>query len=272
VRDALETRPDFPIDSLTDIVLGLPGLLGGISRSQVEWAEALAPTTIVLWIGNNDVLGAAIAGDASIATPTVEFTDAFTNVLNRLHGTGARLVVANIPDVTVIPYVTPLAEAAALFDVPLATLAGALGIAADSYITLDGVPAIGAILLGEAASPLPPQYVLDSSEISVLRERTAEFNAIIAAEAASRGAILVDTHAFLDHLDNRGAVVGGRRITTAFLGGIFSLDGVHPNNTGSALTANVFIKAMNRKGAAAIPPVNVRQVSRRDPMFPARHR
>src|SRR5258706_4367406 len=35
VQDALTRRPEFPIDSLTDLVLGLPGLLGGASRSQV---------------------------------------------------------------------------------------------------------------------------------------------------------------------------------------------------------------------------------------------
>src|SRR6266545_3609407 len=58
---ALEMRPDFPIDSMTDLVLGLPGLLGGVLRSQVEWAEALAPTTIILWIGSNDALGAVLA-------------------------------------------------------------------------------------------------------------------------------------------------------------------------------------------------------------------
>src|SRR6266545_2943999 len=62
---ALEMRPDFPIDSMTDLVLGLPGLLGGVLRSQVEWAEALAPTTIIVWIGNNDALNAAIASDTA---------------------------------------------------------------------------------------------------------------------------------------------------------------------------------------------------------------
>jgi len=46
VADALAARPDFPLGDLTDLILGLPGLLGGVSRSQVEWAEALQPTTI----------------------------------------------------------------------------------------------------------------------------------------------------------------------------------------------------------------------------------
>jgi len=67
-------------------------------------------------------------------------------------------------------------------------------------------------------------------------------------------------------LAQRGIVVGGRRLTTQFLGGIFSLDGVHPSNTGAAATANFFIKTMNRQAAAGIPPISVRRVQRNDPL------
>lgn len=44
VQDALTLRPGFPPQNLTDLILGFPGLLGGISKSQLEWAEALQPT------------------------------------------------------------------------------------------------------------------------------------------------------------------------------------------------------------------------------------
>src|SRR6516225_934831 len=54
VQDALTTRPTFTFNNLTDFVLGLPGAFTGISRSQVEWAEHLAPTAIIVWLGNND--------------------------------------------------------------------------------------------------------------------------------------------------------------------------------------------------------------------------
>src|SRR5260370_2217433 len=55
VEDALVTRPGPPIDDLTDLVLGPPGLLAGLPPRQPEWAEALHPTTILVWIVNNDV-------------------------------------------------------------------------------------------------------------------------------------------------------------------------------------------------------------------------
>ena len=69
VHDALVTRPTLPIDSLTDLVLGLPGLLGGVSRSQVEWAESLAPSTVFVWLGSNDVLGSVFFATPLAVTP-----------------------------------------------------------------------------------------------------------------------------------------------------------------------------------------------------------
>src|SRR5262245_51973393 len=89
VADALTARPDFGFQDLTDLVLGLPGLFGGISRSQVEWAEALQPTTILVWIGNVDALGAAIGGDASLLTPLADFEASYAELMRRLSATGA---------------------------------------------------------------------------------------------------------------------------------------------------------------------------------------
>jgi lysophospholipase L1-like esterase len=266
VIDALETRPDFPIDSLTDLVLGFPGLLGGVSRSQIEWAEALQPTTIIIWIGNNDALNAAIAGDISALTPAAQFESAYSNLVARLAATGATLVVANIPDVTVIPYVLPVSETAAVFGVPLTTFVAALGVTTNDYLTLDNLEAVGAILQGFVSGPLTDAQVLDSAEVAQIRAATQEFNRIIAAQAAAKGAVLVDMNRFLTRLDRHGRTVEGQHLTTRFLGGIFSLDGVHPSNTGAALTANHFIHIMNAKAAAHIRPVNVSTVERQDPL------
>ena len=266
VIDALEKRPDFPIDSMTDLVLGLPGLLGGVSRSQVEWAEALQPTTIIVWIGNNDALNAAIAGDAAALTPVAEFEAAYSNLVKRLAATGATIVVANIPDVAVIPSVVPVQTAAALLNVPLPVFAGVLGVATNDYINLDNLPTAVAILQGALPGPMADDQFLDAGEIQQIRDATRSFNDIIATQAAGNGAVLVDVNAFLNRLARRGIVAGGHHLTTEFLGGIFSLDGIHPSNTGAAATANYFIKTMNRHSAAHIPPVNVRNVERNDPL------
>lgn len=266
VADALARRPDLPFDSLTDPILGLPGMLGGVSKSQVEWAEALQPTTIIVWLGPNDTLGAALDADAAEVTDDVVFETAYTELMERLDATGAAIVVANIPDVTVIPYLTPAADVAALVGAPLEVIGPALGIAAGDYVTPSAYPLIGVILTGAQPGPLPANVVLDAGEVATIRAATARFNEIIAAQAAAHGAALVDIHALLNKWKMQGLVVGGQRLTTDFLGGIFSLDGFHPSNTAYAAAANEFIKALNRTFETDVPRANVRAISKTDPL------
>lgn len=122
VQDALTTRPTPAFTAITDLVLGLPGLLGGISRSQVEWAENLAPTTVLLWLGSNDALSTVLTADPTTLTPVDLFQAAYEEVTNRLAATGATLVVANIPDVTVVPYLTSAENVAAQLGRPLSVV------------------------------------------------------------------------------------------------------------------------------------------------------
>jgi len=266
VDDALETRPNFPIDSLTDLVLGLPGLLSGASLSQVEWAEALAPTTVVLWIGNNDALGAALAADPSLLTPVADFESAYGEVIDRLAETGATLVTANISDVTAVPFFTPAEDVAAQIGVPLEVIGPLLGIASGDFVTPDAAPLIEPILNNEMSGPLPPNVVLDASEVETIRAAIAKYNAFIATKAYEDHAALVNIHALIDRVSKRGLVVNGQRLTTEFLGGLFSLDGIHPTNTGYAIIANEFIRALDSRFAAGIHPVNVARVAKHDPL------
>ena len=266
VADARDARPDLPIDSITDLVLGLPGLFGGISRSQVEWAEALRPTTVVLWLGNNDALGAAVAGDASKLTSVANFESAYGEVIDRLAATGATLVTANIPDVTAVPFLTPAETVAAQIGAPLDAIGPLLGIAAGDFVTPDAFPLIQAILSSTTLGPLPGNVVLDAGEVAAIRDAVAGYNAFIEKKAREHHAALVDVHALIDRIHARGLVVGGQRLTTDFLGGLFSLDGVHPTNTGYAVIANEFIRALNRRFDADIAPVSVERIAKQDPL------
>ena len=80
--------------------------------SQFQQAKALQPTMVTCWIGNNDVLGFATSGGFAPSSPTPSATfgalygmlgDSLKS-LNTLFGTN--VVVANIPDVTTIPFFT----------------------------------------------------------------------------------------------------------------------------------------------------------------------
>jgi lysophospholipase L1-like esterase len=265
VNDALITRPSLPIDSLTDLVLGLPGLLAGVSRSQVEWAEVLAPSTVLLWLGANDVLSSVFAA-TPLVTPPAAFEADYAAVITRLASTGAALVVGTVPDVTRVPYLTPAQQVAELVGQPLALIGPALGIGEGDAVTPQGLALVPAVLANPALGPLPATVVLTAAEAETIRAAIDAYNETIAARAAQFDATLVDVHALVSDLYDNGHVVNGRRLTTAFLGGLFSLDGAHPSRTGHAIIANEFIKTMNRRTGAAIPPVSVSRVGVADPL------
>lgn len=266
VQDALTTRPGFPIDDLTDLELGFPGLLGGVSRSQVEWAENLAPTTIFVWLGSNDALGVIFAGDTSPLTPVPQFETSFAQVMTRLAATGATLVVANVPDVTVVPYLTSAEKVAAEAGLPLSVIGPILGIGPGDFVTPGAFPLIQAILANPLLGPLPGNVVLDATEVATVRSTIDQYNSFIALQAQAHGAAVVDIHSLTAHLQASGFVARGQRLTTDFLGGLFSLDGIHPTNTGYGLFADEFIHALNANFAAGIPPANVEKIASADPL------
>jgi hypothetical protein len=68
-------------------------------------------------------------------------------------------------------------------------------------------------------------------------------------------------------LVQNGATINGYHATTAFLGGLFGLDGLHPTNTGYALLANEFIDTMNTSLNTKFAEVNVSAIAAADPYF-----
>ena len=129
----------------------------------------------------------------------------------------------------------------------------------------------------QAATPAPQAAPKPAKKAKATKATKAAAGAptpaqAIASEAAANGATLVDIYSLINDLAANGVVVGGQKLTTDFMGGLFSLDGVHPTNTGYAIIANEFIKTMNRSLRAGIPPVSVERVSQTDPLiFPGNH-
>lgn len=76
--------------------------------SVIQDAVAQGPTFFSLWIGNNDVLGYATSGgvNESDITPQGTFGSAYGGIVQALVSTGADGILANIPDVTDVPYFT----------------------------------------------------------------------------------------------------------------------------------------------------------------------
>ena len=74
-------------------------------------------------------------------------------------------------------------------------------------------------------------------------------------------------HTLADQIRSQGIEADGHHLTNAFLGGAFSLDGVHPTNTGYAVIANQFITTLNQQRGTNIPLVNINQVASTDPLI-----
>ncbi len=240
-RRADAVTPD-EINSETDLVL-FPR-----RGSQLEIAESLGPLLTVCWIGNNDALSAAISFDeydASQLTPVDEFEADFEEIAARLEASGSAVLMANIPDVTKIAF---------LFDrEDLIYFLGAdYGLPEGSYTS---VVAMLLIRLGLADGGLfdNPDFVLDADEIDQIKGRVNRFNEIIAETAAAHNIPVVDIHALFEEMTTHPNIFHDFALTRRFLGGIFSLDGVHPSDIGHAIIANAFIETLNDFYQTGIP-------------------
>jgi lysophospholipase L1-like esterase len=277
VNDVLSTvplpNPAAGQQQINQLVLGFPGLGYGQAFSQVQWANQMQPTTIFLWIGNNDALIADLTGTPSSMTPVANFTTQYQQLILQLSTqTPAHLVIANIPDVTLVPYLQPaaavLAEYSAATGIPVAQLSALFGISAGDFVTPEGLTEISAILAGKQKTPLSDAGVLTAAEAATVRSTVNSYNQVITQQAKSVGATLVDINAVFAKTAASGVTISGYTGTFAFLGGIFSLDGIHPTNTGYAILANAFIDAMNSGIGTKIPDVDLVSVAATDPLWP----
>lgn len=81
-------------------------LLGG--RTQMEAVREVEPTFVSAWIGNNEILDAALQGNASLATDPETFASRFQAIvedLAELEAEGGVLV--GLADVRFLPYLSP---------------------------------------------------------------------------------------------------------------------------------------------------------------------
>jgi lysophospholipase L1-like esterase len=253
---------------------GLHDLILRGRGTQVAQAVAARPSVITLWIGNNDVLGAAVRGravDGETLTPAAAFRAYYAGVVATLRNTGARIFAANLPDVTSIPYVTTIAPVVVnpttgqpvLANGQPIPLIGPTGpLPSGSLVTLGassllaqgiGIPTA----VGGRGTPLPDEVVIDPTERAIIADRVTVNNRAIAELCAAANIPVLDINGIMRDLAQNGRTIGGVTFTTSYLtGGIFSYDGVHPTDLGYAITANEWIRLLNANGAA-LPEVDL---------------
>src|SRR5262249_13169118 len=264
-----------PIDALADVTLAFPSDVpgcgpipaslvppqfnpppSGLVVSEVLCAAALQPTAILVSLGNVDVSQAVTSGLPP--TGPAVFALRYAQVVGALAGTGAQLILANVPDVTAVPLLVPVPAFVQLC--PTTVLPPGVT-AADFIVPNISDPTMTTFNICSNFAVRP------AALIAATQAAVNAYNMTIERVARQTGAVVVDIHGMFDRLQD-GVVRGARLLTSAFLGGLFSLDGVHPTNTGSVIMANEIIKTMNTKLHAGIPPVSLNQVASDDPLVP----
>jgi hypothetical protein len=264
------------------------------TASMLAKAAAQKPTFFSLFIGNNDVLSYALAGGAadsitpSSGGPGTGFDATIDLIVSSLSANGAKGVIANIPDITHLPYfnlvpynglVLDSAKAAALSAIPAYVAAGIKFTKGNNpFLIVDKtLPPFfstrkmkpGELILLSAPqdsmkcfglgsmAPLHNRYVLDEMELGKIKAAINNYNNKLKAVADEKGFAFVDVNAFMAKV-KIGMLYNGVTISTTFVsGGAFSLDGVHLTPIGNALLANEFIKAINSTYGSNIPLVEV---------------
>jgi lysophospholipase L1-like esterase len=242
----------------------------------VNQAVAAAGTFYTVWAGNNDILGAAVYGlamDGVTLTPVATFQTQYATLLGALKANrpSAKVVVANIPDVTAIPFVTTVAPYNFTPTGQKFYYLGENGVLKDGdYLTLSasallaqgyGIPGTGKLLPEGSFQPpatVVPGVILRAAEIAAMKTRTTELNSVIATVASTNGYAVADMNAFFADVKAHGVVFGGIKLTASFLtGGLFSYDGVHPQRIGYAVVANSFIEKINATWGTTLHPVDL---------------
>ncbi len=251
--------------------------------TQLAAAASLKGQYATVWLGSNDLLKYVFALGQITPTDPAQMQTDMVNIVSTLQRSGAKVLVSNLIDVLDAGFFIkqpalpaflrakggPTAAAAA--PLVLATLQSTYGVGPGGYVTLSGFGKILTALAGGSTqfSLGAGDFVPDALAAQVQNLNDA-YNASIQSAIAQTGAALVDNHALVKQIAAAGGVPINppKCCSLVFGGGFFSLDGIHPSNTGYALTANAFIDTMNKAYGTSVPDVNVARIYATDPFAP----
>jgi lysophospholipase L1-like esterase len=213
-------------------------VLGSNGAPQVQQALDRDPTFVSFWLCNNDVLGAALTCDTGALTSLADFQRDFGACVDAIadKDTVMGAVLLNVPDVTCIAYL----QEASSPDLPNGSM--------------------NPFWMARASSNM----ALTPDDLALIQQRTNEINAEIERVSAADNFAFVDANAIFTEIrqnghdlkDATGVPAGQRTITADYLGGLFSLDGVHPSVTGQSVAANLIIDEINATYGEDLAPVD----------------
>ncbi len=248
-------------------------MLGG--RTQAQAMMDAHPTFVSVWLGNNDILGAAEAGDTTLATDTASFRANYAAVLDSIQATGASAILiatglGHLVNNTVPPFFSRgttwfgLAASGAFAPAPFTVASNCAPPRGDTVLVsfAYGFGLLAAAQGGTATTldcTAPP--VDEPAETAFFVRLQLEYNAIIQALATAHGWAYTDSiNTTMDSLaavanqfapfPNTAAACSGSPFGLAF-----SCDGIHPAQATQQKIARKLVRAINQKYGSAIPAV-----------------
>jgi hypothetical protein len=209
-----------------------------------------------------------------------------TTVMQKLLGTGARVVTATIPNVAVIPAVsmvgitTPANTKAYIADL------NRDGIYADTLVfwgTDNGVTrqlrGTEKVLIGwmgrepelnagrlfglSESDPLPDNLWLSDEELTIIANTTAAYNQYIKSWESDPKVAVLDVHTLFSEIaakNGQSHTINGQNFNVDLslpYGDFFSLDGVHPSSFGQRVLANALVQLLNTRFEAQLPAISL---------------
>lgn len=255
-------------------------ILGG--QTQIQAARRAEPTFVTVWLGNNDVLGAATrsdsAGDTLRITPAALFAaryDSLADSVEQLNPQGAVLI--GVANVTAIPYFSlgatyfaikagavPGVTFPATFTVSANCAPSSLGGRGDS--TLIPFPYGAGKLAAAAGGPSnldcgdTVAAIVVPAELRQLVAAVTAYNTAISNAATARGWAYLNPNPTLDSLRTIATAVRafpliGQACINSPFGTAFSCDAVHPSAATHRLMAEKLRQLINTAYTTSIPPI-----------------
>jgi lysophospholipase L1-like esterase len=207
-------------------------LFNPASQTMLQVAVGLDPTIVLNTdlfandVDNVDLSGSSIP-DLSALTALTDVQAALGALIAQLDSTGADYFLATCPDVTVLP----------------AYAAKVQCLLAAGYSQAEATGWVGSI-----------------------QQRITDINSALEAASSSHPKLhVVDLYTYVGNVWVNGADVGGTHLSPKPFGGLLSLDGLHFSDTGYALLAEQYVKAVNAALGTFIPDVDPVPVLAEDP-------
>ncbi len=267
-----------------------------LTSSILSDALALHPTFFTLFIGNNDVLTFASSGGTMDSITPIEgdvgigFHKSLDALVSLLTEAGAEGAIANLGDITAVPYFTVIPYDGLILNQSQANQLTIkykdLGLqfheGRNAFVINDSTTdrqSIRQIKKGEllileiqldpnkdkyltAEIPIPKKYMLTHIEIANVQKAIASYNECIEYVAKEKKIAFVDVHAFTKTFREEIIFDESSLFARYDENSIFSFDGLHLNSLGQAFLANIFIKAINKRYASEIPLVSISNYKR----------